>query len=85
MGSEIEKRKLTLDDMAHKENGVEFWFAREVMPVFGYSQWRRFEEAVKRAMVSAETNGTPVQNHFAEVGKMVSLGSGAKREVNRLS
>lgn len=80
---EIEKRRLTLDDLAHRddETGVEFWYAREIMPVFGYTQWRRFEDAVSRAMASAEASKTPDEHHFAEVGKMVSLGSGSKREV----
>lgn len=80
---EIEKRRLTLDDLAHldEETGVEFWYAREIMPVFGYAQWRRFEDAVCRAMASAEASKTPDEHHFAEVGKMVRLGSGSKREV----
>lgn len=80
---EIEKRRLTLDDLAHldEETGVEFWYAREIMPVFGYTQWRRFEDAVCRAMASAEASKTPDEHHFAEVGKMVRLGSGSKREI----
>lgn len=80
---EIEKRQLTLDDLAHRddETGVEFWYAREIMPVFGYTQWRRFEDAVSRAMASVEASKTPDEHHFAEVGKMVSIGSGSKREV----
>lgn len=80
---EIEKRRLTLDDLAHRddETGVEFWYAREIMPVFGYTQWRRFEDAVSRAMASVEASKTPDEHHFAEVGKMVSIGSGSKREV----
>lgn len=80
--NEIEKRKLALDDLMQvDENGVEFWRAREVMSVFGYTQWRRFEEAIKRAIVSAETNEMPVENHFVSIGKMVELGSGSKREI----
>ena len=80
---EIEKRRLTLDDLAHRddETGVEFWYAREIMPVFGYTQWRRFEDAVSRAMASVEASKTPDEHHFAEVGKMVSIGSRSKREV----
>ena len=53
-GKEIEKRRVTLDDLAHvdEETGVEFWYAREIQGVLGYSQWRRFEEAVERAKAS---------------------------------
>ena len=79
---EIEKRRLTLDDhMHHTKDGVEFWYAREVMGVFGYTQWRRFEETIKRAMISLESSKTPVRDHFADIGKMVPLGSGAERLV----
>lgn len=79
---EIEKRRLTLDDhMHHTKDGVEFWYAREVMGVFGYTQWRRFEETIKRAMISLESSKTPVSDHFADIGKMVPLGSGAERLV----
>lgn len=62
--------------------GIEFWSARDLAPLLGYIQWRRFEDAIKRAKVSCETNGDSVQNHFADIGKMVSIGSGTEREVN---
>lgn len=79
---EIEKRRLTLDDHMHlTKDGVEFWYAREVMEVFGYTQWRNFEETIKRAMISLESSKTPVSDHFADIGKMVPLGSGAERLV----
>ena len=49
---DIEKRKITLDELAHfdEESGIEYWYARELMPSFGYTQWRRFEEAINRAV-----------------------------------
>lgn len=80
---EIEKRRLTLDDLAHydEETGVEFWYAREIQGILGYSQWRRFEDAIERAKASANASKTPGENHFAEVGKMIETGKGAKREV----
>ncbi len=80
---EIEKRRVTLDDLAHtdEETGVEFWYAREIQGILGYSQWRRFEDAIERAKTSAKASKTPDENHFAEVGKMIETGKGAKREV----
>lgn len=81
-GNEISKRALTLDECMHvSEGGVEYWYAREIMEVFGYTQWRRFEDAIKRALVSLETSKTAGQEHFAEVGKMIELGKGGRREV----
>lgn len=80
---EIEKRRVTLDDLAHtdEETVVEFWYAREIQGILGYSQWRRFEDAIERAKTSAKASKTPDENHFAEVGKMIETGKGAKREV----
>lgn len=62
--------------------GIEFWSARDLAPLLGYIQWRRFEDAIKRAKVSCETNGDSIQNHFVGTGKMVAIGSRAEREVN---
>ena len=80
---EIENRRLTLDDLAHYDETaeVEFWYAREIMELFGYEQWRRFKDAIKRAMISEKTSKRPGEHHFAEVGKMVELGSGSKRKI----
>lgn len=58
------------------EHGAEYWSARDLQPMLGYSQWRRFEDAVKRAMTSCEASGNNPDHHFAGAGKMVDLGSG---------
>ncbi len=79
---EIKRRALNLDDRMHtNEHGVEFWCAREIMEVFGYTKWQNFELAIKRAEVSLESAETPVQHHFAGISKMIDLGKGAKRSV----
>lgn len=79
--SEIKKRSLVFDEYVHSENGVEFWYARDIMKPLGYTKWQNFEIAIKRAMASAETAKSPVRNHFAEVSKMIETGKGAHREV----
>ncbi|HUT79038.1 MAG TPA: hypothetical protein VM285_15170, partial [Polyangia bacterium] len=63
------------------EHGAEYWSARDLQSIFGYSQWRRFEQAITRAMTSCEKSGNDPGHHFAGAGKMVGLGSGSKREV----
>lgn len=75
---EIEERRLTLDDLAHfdDEMGIEFWYAREIQKFLGYTEWRNFEVAISRAKISADTTERPDGDHFVEVNKMVSLGSG---------
>ncbi len=63
------------------EHGAEYWSARKLQPLLGYSQWRRFEQAIERAIASCETSGNNPANHFAGAGKMVGLGSGSQRQV----
>ena len=63
------------------EHGAEYWSARDLQPLLGYSQWRRFDDAIRRAITSCEQSGNNPQNHFAGAGKMVGLGSGSAREV----
>lgn len=63
------------------EYDVEFWMARELMPLLGYGRWENFEKTINRSMESCETSGITVTDHFREVTKMVQLGSGAMRSV----
>jgi hypothetical protein len=58
-------------------HGAEYWSARDLQPLLGYTQWRRFEQAIERAMTSCETSGNDPAHHFAGAGKMVELGSGS--------
>lgn len=54
------------------EHGAEFWSARALQPLLGYSQWRRFEQAIERAITSCKEPGNPL-DHFADAGKMIGL------------
>jgi DNA-damage-inducible protein D len=69
----------TLDDIRH-QNGVEFWYARELYPILGYSRWENFETALNRSKDACKTTGGSVEDHFREVTKMVNIGSDAQRE-----
>ena len=51
------------------------------MTLLDYVQWRNFENVVKKGMLSCKNNGIRVEDHFAGVSKMVTLGSGTNREV----
>ena len=62
--------------------GAEFWSARALQPLLGYSQWRRFEQAIERAIASCEASGNAAGHHFAGVGKPISGGKGAVQIVN---
>jgi len=63
------------------ENGVEYWDARELMPLLGYETWRRSEEVISKALQACMKSGQNPKDHFADAGKMVSIGSNAVRKI----
>lgn len=63
------------------EDGNEFWFARDLAPLLNYQQWRNFMQVIDKARLACEKSGRAVSDHFANVSKMVDIGSGAQREV----
>ena len=64
------------------ENGVEYWLARDLQQLLGYSEWRNFLSAITKAKTACEVSGQDVGNHFVDVNKMVELGSGSQREIS---
>ncbi len=64
------------------DSGIEFWLARDLQHLLGYSKWDNFLNVVSKAKTACEVSGHPVADHFADVGKMVDLGSGSQREVD---
>jgi DNA-damage-inducible protein D len=64
------------------DDGNEFWFARDLQKLLGYAKWDNFLTVVQRAREACETSGHSTANHFADVGKMISLGKGAEREID---
>ena len=75
----------SFEDHAHERGGVEFWFARELQELLGYTTWRSFEQVIDKAKTACVNAGQPVADHFADVGKMVDIGSGTSREINDLA
>jgi len=61
--------------------GMEYWSARDLMPLLGYKKWQKFEDAVKRAMTSCEQSGNLVGDHFTASGKPIKGGKGAIQNV----
>lgn len=75
----IEKLKLTFDDIIHKtEDGVEFWYARELQNILGYAEWRNFIKVIDKAKLSCKNSGYVENDHFVDVNKMVNAGVAPK-------
>ena len=64
------------------EDGVEYWLARDLQHLLGYAKWDNFLNAVSKAKTACEVSGHQVSDHFADVGKMVDLGSGSQRQID---
>lgn len=63
------------------KNGIEYWSARDLMPLLGYVQWRAFKEVIRRAARACINSGQDVYNHFARSSKMVEIGSNTVRKI----
>ena len=73
----------TFEEIKHiDEGGSEFWFARELQIVLDYSEWRNFENVLEKAKTACRNSKNDVANHFVDVNKMVTLGSGSDREID---
>jgi DNA-damage-inducible protein D len=80
--STIIKLNKSFEDSAYEQDGVEYWLARELQELLGYSDWRNFLNAVDKAKESCKTTGEAVLDHFVDVNKMIEIGKGGKREVD---
>ena len=58
----------------HDQNGIEFWYARQLQKILEYGEWRSFEKVVKKAQISCETFEQPIDCHFVDITKMVEGG-----------
>ena len=63
------------------ENGNEFWLARELQPLLEYATWDKFKRVIEKAIEACGQSGNEADDHFSQTGKMVDIGSAAKREI----
>ena len=71
----------TFEDIKHiDEYGIEYWYARELMKVLNYKDWRYFDAVIEKARIACKNSGITDADHFVVNNKMVEIGSGAKRK-----
>ena len=79
--NEIKRAIATFEDIKHIDNqGNEYWKARELMVALKYSKWSNFSSVVDKAKSACKLSNNNIDNHFADIGKMVRIGSGAERK-----
>lgn len=64
-----------------REDGTEYWNARELSEVLQYKKWENFAKVIDRAKLACNNSGFEIRDHFPEVRKMVEIGSNTVREL----
>ncbi len=79
---EIDKNNKSFENIKHiDENGVEFWYARELMPILQYSNWQNFEKIIDKAKISCENSGISMFEHFIDINKLSKRANNAEVEI----
>ena len=79
---EIDKNNKSFEDIKHiDENGIEFWYARELMSILQYSNWQNFEKIIDKAKISCKNSGISVFEHFTDVNKTIKMPKGAEKTI----
>ncbi len=63
------------------EDGLAFWLARDLQQLLGYTKWDNFLSVISKAKIACDVSGNNIDDHFANVGKMVKLGLETEREI----
>ena len=63
------------------ENGVEFWYARELMKVLEYTKWENFEKIINKAKIACENSGISALEHFPDIRKTIKMPKGAEKDI----
>lgn len=71
------------EDFANRtENKIEFWLARDLQHLLGYSKWSNFQNVISKAKTACEVSKQNISDHFADVGKMVEIGSKTTKTID---
>lgn len=83
----VVKLHASFEDMVQKfpESDTEFWCARDLQMLLGYLRWENFAKVIDKAITACENSGIDPKDHFLGITKMVTLGSGAKREIDDIA
>ena len=79
---EIDNNNKSFEYIKHiDENSVEFWYARELMPILQYSNWQNFEKIIDKAKLSCENSDISVFEHFIDINKLSKRANNAEVEI----
>ena len=64
------------------ENSIEFWFARDLQYLLGYTEWRNFLNVVSKAKTACEISGSGITDHFVDINKTIKMPKNAEKNVS---
>jgi DNA-damage-inducible protein D len=81
--NQLTTRQLSFEELKKtNSNGIEYWSARELQNLLGYTEWRKFNQAINRAIASCRSAKQTPADHFVGAANMIDLGKGASRRVD---
>ena len=83
---EIDRNNKKIEDIKHiDENGIEFWYARELMLILQYSNWQNFEKIINKAKISCKNSDISEFEHFIDVSKTIKMNGDSRKKVIALA
>ena len=80
--NQVVQLKNVFDQIVHiTEDGIEFWYARELQSALGYTRWENFVNAIEKAMVSCASSGRDVDGCFRDVTKTSPMPNGGTKDI----
>jgi len=77
----INRLHKNFEDFAQNEDGIEFWYARDIQPLLAYTEWRNFEQVIQKAKLACVNAGQAISDHFVDVNKVIAAGKGAQHQI----
>ena len=77
----IRRLHKNFEDYVHVQEGVEFWFARDLKSLLGYSEWRNFLKVIEKARESCKNANNPILDHFVDANKSIPVPKGGERDI----
>lgn len=79
----IHSLTVNFESFSHKtEEGLEFWFARDLQHLLGYSKWENFQNVISKAKIACEISGNEVEDHFPDIRKTIAMPKNAEKEID---
>ncbi len=71
----------SFEEYSHQDEGVEFWFARDLQNLLDYDEWRNFLNVIEKAEISCKNAGQNITDHFVDANKTIGMPKGATKEI----